>query len=368
MYEDMAVKMAQLVTSYSQPVKEGDFVVIQGGMTAQPLMEALYEAVLRRGGNPVVNTGINGLGELKLMLGSDDQLRFQDPSFKLYMETADVLFNIFSSDNTKSLASTDPKRLAILQESQREAVEIFFSRMGDRSLRLNIMPWPSVGEAQEAEMGIQAYRKFVYEACAFHLDDPLAYWHSMRDRQMRLVDYLSDKSHAHIKGRDIDIQLEFGGRKWVSAHGEINFPDGEIFTGPIEESVNGWVHFNLRTLYAGREVRGVKFEYKDGKIINASAAKNEEFLFSQLDMDEGARRMGEFAIGTNWNIQQVTGSTLFDEKIGGSIHMAIGRSIPETLGQNMSTVHWDMVHDMKDGGEIYIDGKLFYQNGQFVEL
>jgi aminopeptidase len=188
----------------------------------------------------------------------------------------------------------------------------------------------------------------------------------VRDKQTRIADYLKNKKHAEIKGPGIDMSFDFAERPWVSCHAELNFPDGEIFTSPIEDSVNGTVEFNMRTIYGGRELNGIQFTFKDGVVVEASAKKGEDFLMSQLDLDEGARRLGEFAIGTNYGVDRVTGSTLFDEKIGGSIHMAIGHSIPQSKGVNVSNVHWDMVHGMQDGGQIIVDGELIYENGEFI--
>jgi aminopeptidase len=366
MYEDMATKMAKIMTEYSQPVNKGDFVVIQAGNgEATPLVQALYEAVLQRGGNPMALGGTPGLSERFFMLADEDQLNFLNPVVMAMVEHVNISFNIFAASNTKSLATVDPEKLAINQKAARPFIQRFEEREKAGDLRWCILPWPTNAEAQEGDMGLLAYTKFVYESCGFHLDDPIAYWKSMRDKQMKLVDYLQGKHEAVIKGPGIDMAFHFEERPWVSCHGTVNFPDGEIFTSPIEDSVNGTVEFNLRTMYGGREINGVRLEFKDGKVVDASAKKGEDYLFSQLDTDEGARRLGEFAIGTNWNIQEVTGSTLFDEKIGGTLHMALGRSIHTSKGANESVIHWDMVHDMKAGGEIHIDGNLFYNSGEF---
>ncbi len=215
-------------------------------------------------------------------------------------------------------------------------------------------------------MGLLAYTEFIYKACGLHHPDPLAYWRDLKARQERLITWLHGKQHAAIKGPDIELSFDFTDRLWVNSWGNHNFPSGEIFTGPVEDSVNGHVAFSYPTVYGGREISGVKLTFEDGVVTEASANKGEDYLLSQLDMDAGARRLGEFAIGTNTGIQQFTGNTLFDEKIGGTIHMALGRSIPESKGVNQSQIHWDMVHDMKNGGEITIDGELFYKNGEFV--
>jgi aminopeptidase len=348
MYEDFAPKMAKLITEYSQPVSHGDHVVILASAESVPMAQALFEAVLRRGGNPTVFGTTPGLSELYMMHADEHQLTFIDPIMRTAYEKADIIYTIMANDNTKKMGTVEPDKLALVQKSRSEVFETFMTRLGS------------------GELGLLAWTKFIYEACKFDLEDPLEHWRSVRTDQQRLVDFLNGKSEAHVKGPGIDLRFNFEDRLWINCWGEMNFPDGEIFTGPIEDSVNGYVDFNMRTVYGGREVNGVHFEFKDGLIVEASAEKNEAWLLSQLDIDEGARRLGEFAIGTNWDIQQITGNTLYDEKIGGSIHMAVGRSLPETKGVNISGIHWDMVHDMKDGGEIYIDSELFYREGQFM--
>jgi aminopeptidase len=366
MFDDMAPKIAKVITEYSVPVKTGDYVYITGSIQSIPLLEALYEAVLRRGGNPVPNVGLSGLGELKMRLGNDEQLQWLDPALLTRMDHVDSYLIIESPTNTKSLASIDPARTALAQSSQRPLIEKLMKRIGDSTMGYMIMPWPTDAAAQEAEMGIYAYTEFVYNACGLQHDDPVAYWVGVKEKQTRIANYLNEKKHAEIKGPGIDISFDFEQRVWVSCHAELNFPDGEIFTSPIEDSVNGTVEFNMRSIYGGREVNGVKLEFKDGLVVEASANKGEAFLMTQLDMDAGARRLGEFAIGTNYGVDRVTGSTLFDEKIGGSIHMALGHSIPQSKGVNVSTVHWDMVHGIQDGGQIIVDGELVYENGEFV--
>ncbi len=366
MYEDFAVKMAKMMTEYSQPINKGDLVLIQASSEAIPLVQTLYEAVLRKGGHPFVVGGVPGLSDVFWEVAEEHQLTYVNPITLNAFEKIDVLYNIFATTNTKARNRTDPSRMALAQKSSQPIMEIYMRRVAAGELRWCILPYPTNSSAQEAEMSLTEYTGFVYNACGFHLDDPVSHWKSVRDQQLRITEYLADKSEAVVKGPGIDMSFKFKDRVWVSAHGDANFPDGEIFTGPIEDSVNGTVEFNLRTIYGGREVSGVKLEFKDGKVVEASAEKNEEYLMTQLDLDDGARFLGEFAIGTNWDIQDVTGSTLFDEKIGGTIHMALGRSIPQSKGVNVSAVHWDMVHDMKDGGEIYIDGELFYKAGEFM--
>lgn len=363
---DFAPKLAQVITEYSTRIKPGDFVVISGGTSAAPLIEALHEATVRLGGNPAVQVGLPHLQETFFNLANDDQLDFLDPLGKLVVEKADVWLTIEAPTNTRALANVDPQKMARFRQARASLFPVMLERIGNESLRWCLMPWPTGAAAQQTDMGFHAYADFLYAACGLDRDDPVAHWRGVQEKQERLVAYLNGKSRAEVRGPGIDLSFDFSDRLWVSAHGTLNFPDGEIYTGPLEESVNGTVAFNMRSVLEGREVSGVKFRFVNGRVVEASAEKGEDFLLSQLDADEGARRLGEFAIGTNWGVDRVTGSTLLDEKIGGSIHMAVGASLPQTKGINQSVVHWDMVHDMKDGGEITIDGELFYRNGHFV--
>jgi aminopeptidase len=366
MMMNFAPKLAKVITEYSTEVKEGDFVVIIGSPKAIPLIEALFQATLKRGGHPTPVIGLPSLTEILVDAGNEDQLKFINPAQKLIYEEADVIMQIEAPTNMKLLAHADPSRLAIMQQSSGPILQKLIERIGEESVRWVMMPWPTDAIAQQTEMGTRAYTEFLYRACGLDHDDPVAYWQGVRDRQLRLVEYLSDKSHAEVRGPGIELSFDFGGRSWVSAHGTLNFPDGEIFTCPIEDSVQGKVDFNMPTFYMGKEVTGVTLVFEDGVVTSVNASKAEDFLVQNLDLDEGARRLGEFAIGTNFGVDRVTGSTLLDEKIGGSIHMALGAAAPQTGGENASKIHWDMVHDMKDGGEIEVDGEIIYRQGEFL--
>lgn len=366
MFADFAPRLAKVLTEYSQPVQKGDYVAIVGLTVAEPLIVALYEAVLRRGGQPVVFASLPGLDELYFRCASDEQLSFCDPIQMFMIEKIDVLFQILGPYNTKSLATVDPARIMLRDKGRRPFIEKYFQRVNDHSLRWNITAWPTLAAAQEAEMGLLAYTEFMYKACGMDQADPVAHWSGVQARQERLVQWLHGKQHAEVKGPGIEMSFDFTERPWVNCWGNVNFPDGEVFTSPLETSVNGHVEFSYPTVYGGREVNGVRLTFKDGVVVQASAEKNEDYLLRQLGLDDGARRLGEFAVGTNMGVQQFTGETLFDEKIGGTIHMALGEGIAESLGENQSQIHWDMVHSMRSGGEIWIDGELFYQNGEFV--
>jgi aminopeptidase len=363
---DFAPKLARVLTAYCRPVGEGDYVLINGQTTAIPLVEAIYAEVLDRGGLPTLMMGLAGLGDVAVRhIHTDAQFAFIDPGTRVRYEQADMIFTILAPNNIKSLSRVPMEIMQRFQQGRRELTELYLSRCADESLRWNITAWPTEAAAQEAEMSLADYTEFMYRACGLDQDDPVAYWTAMRDRQATLVAWLADKRHAEVKGPGVDLTFDFGGRAWVNSHGVKNFPDGEVFTSPIEDSMNGQIAFSYPTNYFGRRLEGVKLTLKDGVVVEASAEKGEDLLLSQLDMDEGARRVGEFAIGTNFGIQEFTGGILFDEKIGGTIHMALGEGLTDAGGVNKSAIHWDMVHGMRDGGEIWIDGALFYKDGAF---
>ena len=366
MIDAFPTRLAHVLTNYSVPIQKGDFVVIKSPTIAEPLVEALVKAVLARGGHPHVSVYLPNTEELMLQYASDEQLTFQDPLQAAMAEKLDVIFRVIAFDNPKNMAHIAPQRVALLQKGAEAWYRTYRRRRAAGELRWNVAPWPTVGMAQQAEMGVMAYREFVYKACGLHHNDPVAYWQGFRDRQLRYLDWLDGKRQLVMRGPGIDLSMSIEGRTWLSAHGEVNFPDGEIFTGPVEDTVNGSVEFNFPTTYQGRTVDGVRLVFQDGKVVEASAKKGEDFLYSKLDTDAGARFLGEIAIGTNDDIQQFTGNTLFDEKIGGTIHMALGQAYAESGAKNQSIVHWDMVHGMRDGGEIEIDGEIMYRNGEFL--
>ena len=215
-------------------------------------------------------------------------------------------------------------------------------------------------------MSLGDYEDFVLGACLPDMDDPVGYWERFSAWQQKIVDWLKGKERVQVTGPGTDLRLSVAGRAFVNCDGKRNMPDGEVFTGPVEDSVEGHVLFSYPAVYQGREVEGVQLWFEKGRVVKATADKNAGFLAQMLDTDEGARSVGEFAIGTNKGITQFTRSTLFDEKINGSFHMALGKSLPETGGVNESAIHWDMVCDLRDGGEIRVDDQLLYKNGEFV--
>jgi aminopeptidase len=360
------IKLAKLLSQYSLKLKKGDLFKIQGEIAALPLMQALYHQALEVGAYPYMSLRDAETEEYFFKHATDDQLKFVSPLPKLEVDRIDAHATIWGSQNTRYLAGVDSKRQAIQQKAMKPLIQKRFKRMGNGSYRWLGTQFPTFADAQEADMSLSDYEEFVYGAGHLDAADPIKHWQKVETEQKRLVKILEAADQFRIRSDDTDLRFRAKGRKWISCHGTVNFPDGEIFTGPIENSVEGHIQFTFPAVYMGREVTAVRLDFRKGKVIAEKAAKNLEFLKNMLGVDAGARFVGEIAIGTNYDIQQFTRNTLFDEKIGGTCHMAIGASIPESLGKNKSAIHWDMVCDLRKGSEITADGKTIYRNGKFI--
>jgi len=358
-------KLAQVMTEYSAPVKEGDQVFVQAKPVAQPLLLALCRAVLERGGHPVVLAEVPGVHEIFLREANDAQIDFVSPVQRMVIETFDVIYNVLSETNTRDLSTVDPARQAKRQFAERDLARIYMERSAAGDLDWCLTLFPTDAYAQDAEMSLREYEEFVFGAGLLDDPDPAARWREVEQEQQRLVDWLEGRREVRIVGPHCDLTLDITGRGFINAHGTHNFPDGEIFTSPVDDSAEGRIHFTYPAVTSGREVEGIELRFEKGEVVEAKAEKGEEFLHQILAVDEGAKRLGEFAIGTNNNITRFSRNILFDEKLGGTVHLAVGRAFPEIGGQNESAIHWDMICDMKDGGEIWVDGTLFYQSGEF---
>jgi len=361
-------KMAEVLINYSTAVQPGDRVLIRStSPAAEPLAQALYQAALRAGGEAFTYVHLREEDSLALDSTSDPELLAAvNPMLELMYESCEVIIRIEASENPRALSTYPPDLQTAWARGKAALMKIQMAREGEGSLRRCTTQFPTQGYAQAAGMSLSRYEDFVYSACKLHLPEPVAAWREVEQCQQRLVDYLAGKQQLQVRGQNIDLEMSIAGRSFLNACGTANFPDGEIFTGPVEDSVNGWVKFTYPALHGGNEVVGAQLTFEDGLVTRATAEKNEAYLLSKLDTDPGARRLGEFAIGANNDIQQFTGSILFDEKIGGTVHMAVGQGYPETGSLNESSIHWDMICDMRAGGEIVVDGELFYQDGEFL--
>jgi len=333
---------------------------------AAPLLLAVHEEVLRAGGHPHLMIGLPGAEEAFYRLASDEQLEFVSPLQELIVEQFDATINIRSDSNTRELSGVDPARQRRRSKAMTPIMKTYLERGASGELKWVGTQYPTPAYAQEADMSLREYEDFVYGACFCDQEDPVARWQEIHDMQQRLVDWLKGKREVRVKGPNADLTISIEGRVFINSDGHHNMPSGEIFTGPVEDSTEGWVRFTYPAITGGREVGGIELWFEKGRVVKATAKKNEEYLHEMLDADPGARYLGEFAIGTNDGIQRFTKNILFDEKIGGSFHMAVGAGYPETGSKNESAIHWDMICDMRDGGEIYVDGELFYRSGEFL--
>jgi aminopeptidase len=361
-------KLADLLVNYSVKVKPGDKVAIQGDTPAEPLLKAIYAKVIQAGGNPFFVISPEGISDIFFKYASDDQIKHVPPPTKLIMETYDVRIAIGGESNTKELSHVDPAKMVMRSQARTEIMKTYLERAARGELRWTYALYPTNAYAQDAEMSLSEYEDFVYNACLGDINDPIGYWKKFSAEQQKIIDWLKGKKHIHVTAPETDLQLSVEGRTFINCDGHENMPDGEVFTGPVEDSINGHVLFSYPCIENGKEVSGIRLWFENGKVVKATAEKNEEFLLQTLDTDEGARRVGEFAFGTSRGITSFTRQILFDEKINGSFHMALGASYPETGGKNESAIHWDMICDMRQGGKVMVDGELFYQNGKFVIL
>ena len=359
-------KLAQVLIHYSLKLKKGQLVKLQGEYCTMPLLTALFEQAVKVGAQPFTRILTPDHEEIFLKHATDAQLKYISPLARAEVSKLDAFVHVWGSENTRNLSGVDPKKQAAQRTHQKPIFEKYFKRMGDGSLSWVGTLFPTNAEAQEADMSLADWADFVYGAGRVTSGDPVKHWTKIRREQDRIVKILNKADRLHVRSANADLTMRVKGRKWINCAGEQNFPDGEVFTGPIEDTVEGFINFTYPAIYMGREVEDVRFEFKKGKVVSESAGKNLDYLRSMLDMDRGARFVGEFAIGTNYNIKRFSKNILFDEKIGGTCHLAVGRSIPESLGKNKSVLHWDMICDMKKDSEIQADGKVVYRNGKFT--
>ncbi|HLM10233.1 MAG TPA: aminopeptidase [Thermoleophilaceae bacterium] len=366
MRDHRAEALAQILVRYSTHVQEGDVCVIQSTSAAEVLVQAVYEEILRAGGLPVMMLSTTGAQTAFYDLARDDQLDWVPPPAEWAAQQADVRIAIMADVNARELSRADPKKQARTQKARRGLMEASMKRAAAGEYRWSLTLFPTHAYASEAGMSLREYEDFYYAACLATDGDPVTAWERQSDQVRRLAEWIEGREEVRIKADGTDLTLGVAGRHWIPCAGEHNMPDGEFFTGPIEDSVNGEIAYSFPASYGGRTVSGVRLRFENGKVVDASADQGEEFLVEMLDTDAGARRLGELGIGTNYGIATGTKEILLDEKIGGTVHLAVGMSYPETGGANSSAVHWDMVCDLREGGSITVDGVELQRDGKFL--
>ncbi|CAA9414570.1 MAG: Aminopeptidase [uncultured Rubrobacteraceae bacterium] len=363
MRDERLEKLARVLVDYSVEAGEGEQVVVFGEVGAEPLVKVLYRRLLQVGAVPVLQLQLPGMQEIFFEHARDVHYKAIPSIRRFVSEEADAQIGIKAPSNTRALANVDPAKQQALAELNRPLSEIMLEKN-----RWVLTLFPTAALAQEAGMGLAEYEDFAFGAMGLDEDDPVRYWQEKSNEQARLKERLEEASELRLVGPGTDLTLSVAGRTFVNSAGRRNMPCGEVFTGPIEDSANGRVHFGVPAAIGGREVAGVTLRFEDGKVVGSEAEKGGEYLESLLDTDAGARYLGEIGIGTNYNIGRASGNVLFDEKLGGTVHLAIGRSYKETGGINDSSVHTDLVCDLRKGGELYADGELIQRDGKFLEF
>ena len=359
-------KVADVLVDYSTGVKENELVSIRGYYSAEPLMLALYRRCLERGAHPLIRAAVPAAAPLMYRLAQDHQLEHVWEPDRWYVENLDVDFSILSDTNTRQLSTIDPSRQVVASKARKPLMDRRMQRGATGELRWCVTLFPTEAIAMEAQMSLEEYEDFYYSACLVDAADPIAEWRKVAERHQRLREWIHGRREVHIEGEGTDLYLDITDRTFVTADGTSNFPDGEIFTGPVETGTDGVVSFSYPAIYGAQSVEGIRLEFSEGKVVNAGAARNEDFLIKTLDTDAGSRTLGELGIGTNFGIEGFTGEILLDEKIGGTVHLAVGASYPETGGVNDSAVHWDMVCDLRRGGKITVDGDVLMEDGKLT--
>jgi len=361
-------KFARILIDYSAQVKPGDRIAITGSTEAAPMMRELFALALERGAYPHALIDLPDQDELYFAHAHEEQFDFVPLFHKMAFEEFDVLLKLRSELNTRALTSVPAERVARRSKALSQLIAAQMRRGADGSLRWMSTQFPTHAYAMEAEMGFDEYSDFFFRACFADPDtaDPVARWQEVGRQQARYIERIQGHDRVDLRGPNVDLRLSIKGRTFNNSCGKHNLPDGEIYTGPVEDSLNGWVRYTYPAVYQGVVVSGVELRFENGKVIQATAQENQDTLLRAIDADPGARYVGEFAIGTNYNINRSTKSILLDEKIGGSFHMALGAGYPETGSRNHSAIHWDMICDLRGDSEIRVDGEVIYRDGKFT--
>ena len=368
-------RLADVLVSYSTKVKAGEKVLIAGDLIGRPLAHAIYERVLAAGAHPFWYAKDAELDDTMLARGTEEQLGHLPPYVMSHINECDVRIAYWAERNTRSASGVDASRSAAFSRKRAPYMKRFMEREGTGDLRWVGTQFPTDGSAQDAEMSLAAYCDFVFKAGLLDHDDPAASWRKIAERQQLVCDWLNTKKEVRFRRPacdrfgETDLTVNVDGANWINCGGDANFPDGEVFAGP--QGVEGVECYTFPAVHNGREVEGVRLKFEGGRVVDASATKNEAFLIAMLDQDAGARTLGEVAIGTNYAITDYSKNTLFDEKIGGTFHAAVGAGYPESGNTNESALHCDMVcalqgGDRGPGGTIEADGEVFHKDGRFL--
>ena len=359
-------RYARLLVDYCVELRPGDRVLVSTTTLAEPLVREVHREALRRGAHVEVDLAWEGRGRTFLEEAEGEQLAYVSPLTRAAFEEFDAYLAIRAPFNLREMQNAPADKRAERARALKELNATYFRRTGTRELRRNLCQYPTQAAAQNAGMSLGEYRAFVFGACKLDAPDPAAAWLELRRRQQAVTDRLNAAERMHYRGPGIDLTFSVAGRTWINSDGQTNMPSGEVYTSPVEDSAEGTVRFDYPAVYQGHEVEGVTLWVERGEVVRWEATRGADFL-AEVFARPGTRRFGEAAIGTNYAIDRFTRNILFDEKIGGTVHLAIGQSYPQAGGKNESAVHWDMIAGMRDGGEILADGEVIYRDGHFLD-
>jgi aminopeptidase len=358
--ETVAARWAHLLVHYCLQVERGETIVLSASVIAQPLVEACFREIVDRGGHPLLRLEIPGLHEYFLENASEAQLSYLPPEALFEAQKVAARIRIAAERDIRAMSRVDPSRQAAF-DLARDPI-----RKAARLGRWVLTQYPTDAYADAAGMTLPEYEDFVTRAMFLDREDPQGAWEELGRRQAGLVAFMSSVKSIRIETSDTDLELSVAGRTWINSDGRRNMPSGEIFTGPLEDSAQGRLKCGFPVCRDGREISGIALELKAGQVVSACARGGEDYLHAMLDLDPGARRLGELGLGLNGGIDRFTGSILYDEKIGGTVHLALGQSYPETGGTNQSALHWDLIVDTRTDGRITADGRVVMQNGEWL--
>ena len=368
MTDPRLARLGELIVGYSLDLEPGKVIRVDTPLSGMPLALELYRAALSAEAFPYLNVEVEQLPEILVLEGADEQLDFVPPAALHEVELVDAIVTIWAEANTRALSGASPERHQRLIAATRELTNRRWERISAGQLGWSGVLCPTPAHAQDAEMSLEDYEKFVYRACHVEEDgDPVEHWRSTSAELAQRVERLSSVRELRIVGPDTDLRVVVEGRSWEAADGHHNMPDGEVYTSPVETGTEGEIHFSFPALFQGREVDDIHLRFEEGRVVAAEANRGGPFLDAVLDLDEGARRLGEVAFGLNYEIDRFTKNTLFDEKIGGTMHVALGSAFKELGGVNDSALHWDLVCDLRAEGEVYADAELVWRAGRFLE-
>ncbi len=361
-------RLGELIAGYSLDLQPGEVVRIEGDEVAEDLLYALYRAALRRGANAYLQVGLERLAELKLAEGSEEQLAYVSQLEWDNLDQLDAVATVWGERNTRNFTNAEPERFGRFLSARRELSKRGWERIAAGDLRWCGTLAPVEAYAQDAEMSLEEYEDFVFDACHVSGDgDPVAHWRGVTAEISRHATRLEQVRELRVVGPGTDLTLGVAGRKWQVADGKSNMPDGEVFTSPLETATTGEIRFGFPGVFEGREVADVHLRFEEGRVVASEASRGADFLARLLQMDDGAAVLGELAFGLNYEIDRFTRNILFDEKIGGTIHVALGSSFAELGGLNDSKLHWDLICDLRADGEVYADGELIWKQGRFLD-